>query len=180
MHEGTRFRRAAGQFSTGVTVLSTVVDGEPHGMTLNAFASVSIEPLLVLAVVGNTSRTYEKVRASGVFAVTVLASDQVEIARWFAHPGRPSGALSFMDVAWRRGPHSGSPILTGGLSYFDCAVERADRAGDHTVLIGRVHAFDVLSDRAPLLFVRSHFADLPDRATIAAPWREAAAATRPD
>jgi flavin reductase (DIM6/NTAB) family NADH-FMN oxidoreductase RutF len=149
----------AGTFPTGVTVLSTVAGGQPYGMTVNAFTSLSLEPLLVLAAVNNASRTYHRVRASGVFAVTVLGADQSALARWFADPNRPAGLASFAEVAWRPGPGTGSPVLMGGLSYFDCAVERVDRAGDHTLLIGRVRDFDVLSARPPLLFFHGRFAD---------------------
>jgi flavin reductase (DIM6/NTAB) family NADH-FMN oxidoreductase RutF len=154
-----RFRRVAGTFPTGVTVLGTVAGGQPYGMTVNAFTSLSLEPLLVLAAVNGASRTYQRVRASGAFAVTVLGADQLALARWFADPDRPAGLASFAGVAWRRGPGTGSPVLMGGLSYFDCAVERVDRAGDHILLIGRVRDFDVLSERPPLLFIHGRFAD---------------------
>lgn len=156
---GARFRRVAGSFPTGVTVLSTVAGGQPYGMTVSAFASLSLEPLLVLAAVNNASRTYHRVRASGVFAVTVLGADQAGLARWFADPDRPAGLAAFAEVAWRPAPGTGSPVLVDGLSYFDCVVERVDRAGDHSLLIGRVHDFDVLSQRPPLLFVRGRFTD---------------------
>jgi flavin reductase (DIM6/NTAB) family NADH-FMN oxidoreductase RutF len=160
--DSAAFRHAASQFSTGVTVLSTLWGNEPHGMTVNAFASVSIRPLSVLAVVSNRSRTYQRVRRSGVFAVTVLCADQAELASWFAHPDRPSGASSFSDISWNPAPHTGCPVIVGGLSYFDCVVAQSHAVGDHVVLIGRVHAFDVLAESPPLLFVRSGFADLAE------------------
>lgn len=155
---GIRFRHAASRFPTGVTVLSTVVDGEPYGMTVNSFASISIDPLLVLVSVNNNSRTYEQVERSGVFAVTVLGTGQQQVARWFANSARPTGAGAFADIPWWPAPHSRSPILAEGISYFDCVVDRVHVVGDHTMVIGAVRAFDVLSDRPPLLFVQSRFA----------------------
>ncbi|MCP2242616.1 flavin reductase family protein [Lentzea aerocolonigenes] len=155
-----RFRSTAATFPTGVTVLSTVSDGEPHGMTVNSFASISIDPLLVLVSVNSSSRTYERIVQSGSFAVTVLSDGQQEVARWFANSQRPSGADSFAGVSWKPAPHSRSPVLLDGISYFDCELDQAYTAGDHTMLIGAVRAYDVLSDRPPLLFVRSRFTEL--------------------
>jgi flavin reductase (DIM6/NTAB) family NADH-FMN oxidoreductase RutF len=160
-----RFRRAAGQFPTGVTLLGTVVDGVPHGMTANAFATVSMDPLLVMVSVSHRTRTYDWIRRSGVFAVTVLGADQEETARWFATRDRPAGAQSFAGVAWRASPRTGAPILVDGVSYFDCRVHEMHPAGDHTVVIGAVDSFDVLSERAPLLFVRSAFTRAPEKGT---------------
>jgi flavin reductase (DIM6/NTAB) family NADH-FMN oxidoreductase RutF len=161
---GVRFRHAAGRFPTGVTVLSTVVDGEPHGMTVNSFASISIDPLLVLVSVNTNSRTYERIQRSGVFAVTVLGAGQQQVARWFANAARPPGAASFAGTPWRPAPYSRAPVLAEGISYFDCVVDRVYVAGDHTMVIGAVRAFDVLSDQPPLLFVQRQYAQLPDRA----------------
>lgn len=152
-----RFRQAAGRFPTGVTVVSTIADGAPHGITVNAFATVSLYPLLVLVAFTNHSRTLEYVRASGMFAVTVLGAHQQDVARWFANPNRPSGAEGFAEVAWRAAPQTGSPVLIDGVSYFDCVVDGTHTAGDHTVVIGRVQTFDLLADCSPLLFVRSRF-----------------------
>lgn len=157
-----RFRRTAGRFPTGVTLLTTVTDGQPHGLTVNAFTTVSLAPLLVLASLRTGSRTYHHVRRSGVFAVTVLGAHQERVARLFADPNRPEGAKAFQGIPWRAAPHTGCPILSDGLGYFDCAVERSCPAGDHTVLIGAVRAFDLLNDRTPLLFVRSEFGGLSE------------------
>lgn len=157
-----RFRHAAGRYPTGVTVLTTICDGEPCGMTVNSFASISIDPLLVLVSVNNSSRTYQRIRRSGVFAITVLGIGQQDVAGWFATSARPHGAGAFAGIPWRPAPHSRAPILLDGVSYFDCAVDQVHVAGDHTMVIGAVHAFDVLSDRPPLLFVRNRFTQLPD------------------
>lgn len=163
MSTQTQFRRTAARFPTGVTVLSTVLDGEPHGMTVNSFATISIDPLLVLVSINNNSRTYERITRSGVFAVTVLGSCQQHVARWFADSTRPAGVAAFAGMPWRPAPHSRSPILLEGVSYFDCVVDQMHLAGDHTMVVGAVRAFDVLSDRPPLLFVRSRFTQPSDQ-----------------
>jgi flavin reductase (DIM6/NTAB) family NADH-FMN oxidoreductase RutF len=154
---GRRFREAAGQFATGVTVVSTVTGGIPHAMTVNSFTSVSIDPLLVLVSLRNEAWTWRQVRRSGIFAVTVLGAHQEDEARWFAHPRRSVGASAFAGIGWRPAPVTGAPVLSDGIGYFDCEVRAIHPAGDHTLVVGDVRAFDILSDRPPLLFVRSRF-----------------------
>src|SRR5919205_336297 len=83
------FRDCVGEFATGVTVVTAEHDGRPAGMTLNAFTSVSLQPLLVLVSLGHGSRTLETVRASGRLAVSVLHRHQREVAIAFASPGAP-------------------------------------------------------------------------------------------
>ncbi|WP_158255728.1 flavin reductase family protein [Amycolatopsis sp. BJA-103] len=156
---GERFRRTASRFPTGVTVLSTVVDGQPHGMTVNAFTSVSVDPLMILVSVNHDSRTYRHISSSAVFAVTMLSAGQEGVARAFADPKRPSGARSFVDIPWRAAPYTGCPILPEGVGYFDCVLDRIHPVGDHAVLIGAVRAFDVLTGRPPLLFLHSEFTE---------------------
>jgi flavin reductase (DIM6/NTAB) family NADH-FMN oxidoreductase RutF len=153
--EAARFRDAAGRFATGVTVVSTLADAVPYAMTVNSFMSVSLDPLLVLVSLRNEAWTARQIRRSGVFAVTVLGADQEGLARWFAHPQRAAGAKAFVDVDWCPGPVTGAPVLPAGIGYFDCEVHAAHAAGDHELVIGAVVDFDALSDRPPLLFVRS-------------------------
>ncbi|MFJ8677145.1 flavin reductase family protein [Streptomyces sp. NPDC093589] len=149
------FRRAAGRFPTGVTVITAMADGQPHGMTANAFSTVSMDPLMILVSLGNTSRLREHALREGAFAVTVLAAHQEADARHFADPARAPGAAGFAGRPWRAADHAGSPVLTEGVAAFDCSVAAAFPAGDHTVLLGRVERFDVLSHRPPLLFADS-------------------------
>jgi flavin reductase (DIM6/NTAB) family NADH-FMN oxidoreductase RutF len=161
--DAARFRDAAGRFATGVTVVSTLSDGVPHAMTVNSFMSVSIDPVLVLVSLRNAAWTGRQIRRSGVFAVTVLGAGQEALARWFAHPQRPAGAKAFADVDWRPGPVTGAPILPDGIGYFDCEMHATHAAGDHALVVGAVAPFGVLSDRPPLLFVRSRIGALPQR-----------------
>jgi flavin reductase len=158
---GKRFRRAAARFPTGVAVVSTVTDAEPHAMTVNSFVTVSLDPLYVLVSLSLTCRTYERIRSSGVFAVTVLGADQQHAAEWFASSRRGTGLSAFAGVDWRPAPHTSAPILVQGVSYFDCVVAETRIVGDHAVVIGAVRDFDILSDSPALMFADSRYAAGP-------------------
>ncbi|MET8813821.1 flavin reductase family protein [Streptomyces sp. NPDC004549] len=155
------FSRTAARFPTGVTVLTTVADGEPHGMTVNAFATASLDPLLILTALGNTSRTARSILQAGRFAVSVLGADQQDTARWFADRSRPTGGESFAGRGWQSAPYTGCPVLDGAVAYFDCTVHDTYPAGDHTVVIGEVHAFDSRPGGDSLLFFGSRFSAAP-------------------
>ncbi|UFQ19075.1 MULTISPECIES: flavin reductase family protein [Streptomyces] len=161
-HPSSEFRRSAGRFPTGVTVLTCVRDGEPHGMTVNSFTTVSLDPLLVLAVLGTGSQTTGQLLAGDGFAVTVLSSRQEQTARSFADPSRARGGAAFSGVAHAPARRTGSPVLLDGIVYFDCAVESVHTAGDHTILVGAVQAFGPLSEEPALLFSRSRLGAEPD------------------
>ncbi|MBQ1000102.1 flavin reductase family protein [Streptomyces nigra] len=161
-HPPSEFRRSAGRFPTGVTVLTCVRDEEPHGMTVNAFTTVSLDPLLVLAVLKTGSRTTRQVLSGDGFAVTVLSSLQEPAARSFADPVRARGSAAFSAVAHAPAPRTGAPVLLGGIAYFDCRVESVHPAGDHTILVGAVQAFGTLSEEPALLFSRSRLGAEPD------------------
>lgn len=152
----SRFRRTLGRFATGVTVVA-VADGDVrHGMTANAFTSVSLEPPLVLVCVDHRAAMHDLVLRAGTFAVTVLAADQRRDAEWFSSP-RPRGH-EFDDVAWKPAPVTGSPLLVDGLAYVDCELRDSHVAGDHTIVVGEVVDLDVLRDDAePLLWWASGY-----------------------
>lgn len=134
------FRRAMGRFATGVTVVATCLDDVVHGMTANAFASVSLDPLLVLVCVDRTAGMHDLLPRSGRFAVTVLAADQADASIWFASPRRPAGTDQFDGVAWAPAPVTGCPIVAGGVAWFDCRLNATHPAGDHTIYVGEVLA----------------------------------------
>ncbi|MEV0726203.1 flavin reductase family protein [Micromonospora purpureochromogenes] len=156
------FRRAAGRFPTGVTVLTCVRNGEPQGMTVNAFATASLDPLLVLVVLGNKSQTARQVLDGDGFAVTVLSSAQEEVAQVFANGSRARDRAAFGSVPSWPAQRTGSPVLAEGVAYFDCVHKANYSAGDHTILLGAVQAFGVLSDKPALLFSRSLLGAEPD------------------
>jgi len=143
---------AFGRLTRAVSVLTTGAAPEQwHGTTIDSLTLVSAGPPLVLVSVGHGSRTALLVGAAGAFAVSVLAADQVGVARWFASRRRGSGAAQFAaaaqltggaahtgGVGHRAGPHTGAPLLAGALAWLECAVVSLSRAGDHTLVLGEV------------------------------------------
>ncbi|OYZ97365.1 MAG: hypothetical protein B7X99_14190 [Rhizobiales bacterium 17-65-6] len=145
------FRRCLGQFATGVTVVTAQVDGEMVGLTVNSFASVSLDPPLVLWSIGESSKSYAKFNAAEHFTINVLAHDQIALSRHF---GR-SGPDKFSGIAWSTGV-TGAPVLDGVAAFFECSRHSAHRGGDHLILIGRVRRA-VHFERGTLLFAQGRY-----------------------
>jgi flavin reductase (DIM6/NTAB) family NADH-FMN oxidoreductase RutF len=146
------FRDAMGKFATGVTVLTTINEDEPHGMTANGFMSVSLAPKLVVISIGHKARFLEKVQRSGVFAVNILAADQQHYSKIFA--GQQEGQIEFNELA-------GLPVLDGALAQVACKVIAEHLEGDHTLFIGEVLEIH-LSDGQPLLFFGGKYRSLAE------------------
>ena len=147
-----RFRQVLGHFATGVTVITAMDDDGPVGMSVNSFTSVSLDPPLVAFCVGNRSTTWPRIRARGRFCVNILASDQEALSRIFAGPP----ASRFTGLGWRPSP-SGAPLIDGALAWVEATVEAVHPAGDHTMVIGRVHQLDVAHEGRPLVFFRGGY-----------------------
>lgn len=145
-------RSVAGRFATGVTVVTTAGEGTVHGMTANAFGSVSLDPLLVMVSVDRRAGMHELLPRTGVFAVSVLSAAQEDVSRWFASARRGTGPGQFSDVRCVAAPVTGSPVLRDCLAWFDCRVVAAHQAGDHTLFIGEVVAMNTLQEADPLVF----------------------------
>lgn len=156
-HDGAdkAFRHCLAQFATGVTIVTSAPEGEPHGMTVNSFSSVSLEPPLILWSIRRDSAFLPRIKAAGRFAVNVLSNRQQALAQAFA--SRDSD--KFTRVSWRRAP-SGSPMLEGIVAWFDCRIEALYDGGDHLIVLGYVEAFDKLGG-SPLLFAGGRFESLP-------------------
>jgi flavin reductase (DIM6/NTAB) family NADH-FMN oxidoreductase RutF len=138
-------------FPTGVTIVTTCIDGEPSGLAVNAFSSISIEPPVVLVCVAKTSATYDRLYGGDHIAVNVLASDQVEVARRFAR----SGGDKFSEVEWHPGV-GGAPILGGVSGYLEIEIETRIPAYTHTIFIGRVVQAKAF-DHPPLVYLGGEF-----------------------
>src|SRR5699024_10410957 len=123
------FRRAMGKFATGVTVITTEVNEEVHGMTANAFMSVSLDPKLVLISIDKRARMLEKIEQANTFAVNILAEDQKQYSQIFA--GQEKGEVSFARL-------NDMPILDGALVNLTCNVYDKHEAGDHYLFLGEV------------------------------------------
>jgi flavin reductase (DIM6/NTAB) family NADH-FMN oxidoreductase RutF len=140
------FRRALGQFASGVTVVTTRdASLRPLGLTVSAFCSVSLHPPLVLVCIDHRSETNAGMRESGLFAVNVLAEDQEGVSRRFAAAGRAKvEGFPFLE-----GKH-GNPLIPGALAHVECRVRSFHDEGDHAVWVGEVRALTVHPGR-PLL-----------------------------
>jgi flavin reductase (DIM6/NTAB) family NADH-FMN oxidoreductase RutF/DNA-binding IclR family transcriptional regulator len=151
--ELTRFRQVLGHFPTGVAVITGIDgDGEPAGMAIGSFTSVSLDPPLVAFMPDKSSSSWPKFRDSGHFCVNILGSDQESVCRTFA----VSGGDKFAELPWHPAG-SGSPILDGVLAWIDCDIEVVHEAGDHYIVIGAVRELEVGSTAMPLVFFQGGY-----------------------
>lgn len=119
------YRRALGQFATGVCVVTTRdANGHPQGLTVNSFSSVSLTPPLVLWSLTHDSSMFPAFESSGYFAVNVLAADQMAVSNQFASPGE-----RFQGLEWENG-HADLPLLKGCLANFECKTVATHPGGD--------------------------------------------------
>jgi flavin reductase (DIM6/NTAB) family NADH-FMN oxidoreductase RutF len=147
------FKGALGSWASGVTVVTTKLDGLVYGITVSSFASLSIDPLLITVSLADSNHLPGMIKKSKQFAVSILASDQQDISAYFAQSGRDP-QTAFDTPVKVRPWHTGSPIVEGAIAHLDCELEQAIQGGDHTIAIGRVvgAAFD--PTRQPLVYFR--------------------------
>lgn len=149
------FRNALGRFATGVTIITTH-DGERiHGMTANAFISVSLDPPLVLISLDNRCNMHRMLPTTGRFGISVLAEDQEHLSSHFA--GRPIEGIELSFVT-----REGVPVLDQALAYVVAHVVDTHPAGDHTLYIGHVDHFESRDGR-PLLFYGGKYRQVLER-----------------
>jgi len=125
------------RFPTGVTIVTTVHDGQPYGFTANAFTSVSVDPPMVLICVNREASSHPMIAESGIFCVNILASDQVAIAQRFADKSAREDRFAGLPT---HSLETGSPVIDGALAFVDCRLAEEHTAGTHTVFIGAVVA----------------------------------------
>jgi flavin reductase (DIM6/NTAB) family NADH-FMN oxidoreductase RutF len=146
------FRKAMGSFPTGVTVVTVASgDGNMHGVTVNSFTSVSLDPMLVLVCLNKTSRALGLIERAGAFVVNVLSAGQKDVSRWFADRHRPAGPAMFDGVPLEPGA-TGCPVLADAAASFDCRLRQSYRAGDHLIVLGEVVALVHRPRLEPLIF----------------------------
>ncbi|HEV8641898.1 MAG TPA: flavin reductase family protein [Methylomirabilota bacterium] len=146
------FRRVLGHFATGVTVVTTCdADARPTGLTVSSFASLSLEPPLVLVCVDHKSQSYPALRESGRFAVNVLATNQEALSRRFA-----STRLDKFDGVLHHLSPLGLPLIDAALAHIECVTVSTHVAGDHTIFVGRVERA-VIGTGDPLLYYRGQY-----------------------
>ena len=148
----TAFRKAMGSFPTGVTVVTVASgDGNMHGVTVNSFSSVSLDPMLVLVCLNETSRGVGLIERAEAFVVNVLSAGQQDISHWFANRHRPAGSTMFDGVPFEPGV-TGCPVLVDATASFDCRLRQSHRAGDHLIVLGEVVALGHRPELEPLIF----------------------------
>jgi flavin reductase (DIM6/NTAB) family NADH-FMN oxidoreductase RutF len=146
------FRNALGTYGTGVTVITaTGTDGKPYGLTCNSFASVSLNPPLVLWSLGMFSQGLSIFQNASHFAVNVLGASQRALATKFATPSEDK----FAGVEWTPGL-GGAPILAGSVANFQCRAADRYYGGDHVIFLGAVEAY-AYNRQEPLLFAHGGY-----------------------
>ncbi|WP_188697355.1 flavin reductase family protein [Pullulanibacillus camelliae] len=150
-----QYREAMGKFATGVTVVTTLDEEEIHGMTANAFMSVSLHPQLVLISIDQKAMTLRKIEKTGVFAISILANTQKQASKHFA------GQLQEIDdkvFDW----FNDFPVIRQALAYLLCRVHDTYAVGDHTLFIAEVVDLEV-KDGLPLVFYQGRYHQLEDK-----------------
>jgi flavin reductase (DIM6/NTAB) family NADH-FMN oxidoreductase RutF len=149
------FRQTVGQFATGVTIITTEIDGVIRALTVNSFTGVSLDPPLVLFCVGKNTKTGQLIHTAGGFTVNILRQEQQDLSTYFAggwtHPRPPS--FSFLE--WH-----GAPRLDGCAAAIGCSTETIHEGGDHWIVVGRVIALHRMAYASPLVFHSSRYANI--------------------
>lgn len=151
------FRDVLGRYCSGVTVVTTVSNDVPIGMTCQSFTSVSLDPPLVAFLPARQSRAFAAIQRSGRFCVNFLADDQEELSNRMASRSEDK----FAGLEWTR-TENGTARLSGTLGHVDCTVHAVHEAGDHYVVLGRVQEMGFTDDEArqPLLYYRGGYRTL--------------------
>lgn len=163
------FRQALGQFCTGITIITTMHDGEPNGFACQSFAALSLEPPLVLFCPTRMSRSWQAIEASGKFCVNILTESQREVCARFGsrEPDK------FAGVDWHESG-LGSPVLDNSLAHIDCTVHAVQDGGDHFIVIGAVQSLSEVPSvkPRPLLFYRGEYTGIEPDKNTPAQWRD--------
>lgn len=149
-----RFRQTMGHFASGVTVVTTAYQGSAYGLTVSSFASLSLEPPLVLVCVDKRANSHDVIVQAKGFVVNMLADTQEHLSRQFA----VSTGDRFAGVAWHAST-LGFPMLEGALATIDCRLHDSLPGGDHTIFIGEV-AETQIHEGKPLLYYRGGYHEL--------------------
>ncbi len=150
----TGFRDVLGRFATGVTVVTAFEGGVPVGFTCQAFASLSLEPPMIVLAPSKTSTSWPRMIEAGAFCVNILTDEQQSLSEAFAIRGADK-TDKFEGIPWHVGS-AGTPVLDGSLAWVECALEDVHDAGDHELVTGRVLELGV-GEGNPLVFYRSAY-----------------------
>lgn len=156
--DSQKFRSVMSKFATGVTVVTTRSGNDIHGLTVNAFCSVSLEPMLVLVCIDKSATAHALLEKSKNYAVNFLAADQEDIARRFA-TDQLSASERFKGITHHR-ETTGAPVFDHSLGFIDCEIVSSYPAGDHTIFVGKVLALGEQDAVPPLLYFKSAYKSL--------------------
>ena len=157
--DARRFRSILGHFATGVVVISAIdpETGRPTGLAANSFTSVSLDPALVSFCVAHTSTTWPRLRRAERHCVNILSAPQRDVCLRFAS----RGGEKFAGLEWTESP-SGEPVIDGALAWLETSVEAEHVAGDHVIVVARVHHLDRHHDGDPLIFYKGSYGSFGD------------------
>ncbi|MFJ8260563.1 flavin reductase family protein [Rummeliibacillus sp. NPDC094406] len=147
------FRNTMGKFATGVTVITTAVEGVPYGMTANAFMSVSLSPKLVVVSIGENAQMNSRISKAGEFGVSFLAEDQKDLSMIFAGQVKENQKVDFK---WL----NNLPVIENAIVNLTCKVYNTHVEGDHTLYIGEVTDFEVVEGNNPLVFYEGKYQEI--------------------
>lgn len=152
--DSMRFRSVLGRFATGVVAITAVDSetGEPTGLAANSFTSVSLDPPLVAFCVAHTSSTWPRLKVADRLCINILSEAQESVCRQLA----VKGGDKFADIEWTTSP-GGGPVLKEALAWIECTIENEHMAGDHLIVVARVHRLDKHHDGDPLLFYQGTY-----------------------
>lgn len=150
------FKKAMGDYPTGVTIVTTIdADGTPVGLTVNSFASVSLDPTLILWSINQKVSSLKAFTEGKGFAVHILSEDQQELCKTFAS----KNVDRFGSCSWELSDNF-LPVIEGARAVLQCNTFKTIEAGDHTILIGEV--IDIsLNEKDPMLYHRRKFGPIP-------------------
>jgi 3-hydroxy-9,10-secoandrosta-1,3,5(10)-triene-9,17-dione monooxygenase reductase component len=148
-------RRIMGHYVTGATVVTATLEGQPYGMAVNSFTSVSLDPPLILFCPSKTSETWPLIERAGHFIVNILGQNQDELCRQFA--AKRGDRFAATELLYTL---QGNPVLAEAVAFLDCRVQAVHEAGDHFVTIGHVLDMGLQQSGPPLVFYQGNFHQL--------------------
>jgi 3-hydroxy-9,10-secoandrosta-1,3,5(10)-triene-9,17-dione monooxygenase reductase component len=149
------YKDALASWASGVSIVSTRAGGLVYGMTVSSFASLSLDPPLVIACIAQKSKLPPMVRLSRRFAISLLCADQHDASAAFARSGREP-APGFVGIDEEQ-TSAGMPVVAGAMAFLDCELHAELGVGDHTIFVGRVVEAVARPDKAPLVYYRRRY-----------------------
>lgn len=149
------FRDAMGKFATGITVVSMYDNNETIGMTVNAFMSISLNPMLIAVSIDERASMYDKFKEQKSFGVSMLKESQEDLSSYFARQKELDYEINFID-------QSNVPVIDDALANLSCEVVQEVEAGDHTILIAKVNDIKV-NEGEPVIYFGSNYRFLKEK-----------------